>query len=127
MNIRLISSGKSAVLGGQINADLYVDCRVIHNPYRDPVLGGLTGDHPKVQQWILTNNLEFLRALVKIIKLGLKTSSSRGSFTKDPLKPFTVAFFCLAGVHRSRGVKNVLGSMLKTDPELAGHKIEVIK
>jgi RNase adapter protein RapZ len=122
MLVRLISSGKSAVLGGQINADLYIDCRVMVNPFRDPKLGGKTGDDPEVQSWIVKENHEFVRAVVKLIELGLTTAPSRNSF-KQEAKPFTVCFFCLAGVHRSRGTKNVLGNILKQ----RGHQVEVVK
>lgn len=122
MLIRLISSGKSAVLGGQINADLYIDCRVIVNPHRDPVIGGYTGDTPELQSWLAKENPEFLRAAVKLIELGVKTAPSRNSF-KAETKPFTVCFFCLAGVHRSRGSKHVVGNILKQ----RGHQVEVVK
>jgi RNase adaptor protein for sRNA GlmZ degradation len=121
--IRLISAGKSAVLGGQINADCYIDCRVIVNPHRDPVIGHLTGDHPQVQSWLAKENFEFLRAASKLIKLGVATAPSRNSFKSGGIeKPFTVCFFCLAGVHRSRGSKHVVGNMLKQE----GYQVEVV-
>jgi RNase adaptor protein for sRNA GlmZ degradation len=122
MNVRLISSGKHAVLSGQINADLYIDCRVVRNPHRDPEIGGLTGDSPKVQSWMAKENPEFLRSVVKLIELGLLTADTRNSFKGDSLKPFTVCFFCLAGVHRSRSAKHVAGNILKQ----RGHQVEVI-
>lgn len=136
--IRLLSTGKSAVLSGQINADLYVDCRVIRNPHRDPAIGHLNGDDPKVQAWLVKENFAFLRAVLTLIKLGLETAPSRNSFREagngsalvlegSSGKPFTVAFFCLAGVHRSRGSKNVIASMLKSDEALKGWEVEVIK
>jgi RNase adaptor protein for sRNA GlmZ degradation len=124
--IRLVSTGKAAVLGGQINADLYVDCRVMRNPFRDPVLGGKTGDDPQVQAWILKENFQrFVRPVIRMIELGIETSDTRNSFKRDGSKPFTVAFFCLAGVHRSRGTKNVVGTILKQEhPEW---EVEVVK
>jgi UPF0042 nucleotide-binding protein len=121
--IRLVSSGKSAVLSGQINADLFIDCRVVHNPFRDPHLGGKTGDDPQVQTWMAKENSEFLRASSKMIELGLKTADTRNSFKRDGDKPFTVVFFCLAGVHRSRASKNVIGNILKQK----GYDVEVVK
>jgi RNase adaptor protein for sRNA GlmZ degradation len=135
MLIRLISAGKSAVLGGQINADLYLDCRVVRNPFRDPVLGGKTGDDLEVQAWMVKENPEFLRAAVKLVELGKITAPSRNSFKErgngsallvpDSTggKPFTVCFFCLAGIHRSRSAKHVVGNMLRQ----RGHQVEVVK
>jgi RNase adaptor protein for sRNA GlmZ degradation len=125
MLIRLISAGKAAVLGGQINADLYLDCRVVWNPHRDATLGHLTGDTPEVQSWMAKENPEFLRAATKMVELGVQTSNTRNSFkaSKDPLRPFTVCFFCLAGVHRSRSAKHVVGNMLRQ----RGHQVEVVK
>lgn len=127
MLIRLISSGKQSAIQAAalsaISADLYLDCRVMRNPFRDPTLGGLTGDDHQVQSWIVKENHEFVRACVKLIELGLETASSRNSFKRDTLKPFTVCFFCLAGVHRSRGSKHVVGNVLKQ----RGHQVEVVR
>lgn len=118
--IKLISAGKTAVLSNSVSADLYLDCRVIWNPYRDPVLGGLTGDDPKMQEWIRDKNADMVAAYKTAILTGNQTRSSRNS-GKDPSKPFTVCFFCLAGVHRSRGMKNVIGQ----DLQAAGYEVEV--
>lgn len=126
MVIRLLSAGKSAIcggIGGLIDADYYVDCRIVHNPFRDPQIGHLNGDASEVQTWMVKTNSEFLRAAVRNIELGVETSKSRNSFKRDPLKPFTVCFFCLAGVHRSRAAKNVVGNMLKQ----RGYQVEVVR
>ncbi len=140
MIIRLISSGKSSVLSGKINADHYIDCRVVSNPFRDPHLGGKTGDDPEVQTWMAKENSEFLRSAVKMIELGVKTAPTRNSFkgfntlpiegaipigvdSLEAPKAFTVCFFCLAGVHRSRASKNVVANMLKQK----GYQVEVVK
>ncbi len=112
----LMSAGKSAVLSGAIAADLYIDCRVIWNPFRDPVLGGLTGDHAAVQHWLREKNGEFISSVKQIINLGLATRATRNSGKNSD--SFTVCFFCLAGVHRSRGMKNVIGQDFKGDFEV---------
>jgi RNase adaptor protein for sRNA GlmZ degradation len=124
MNIRLLSTGKASVLGASllsnIDADCYIDCRVVRNPHRDPAIGHLTGDSKEVQAWMAKENPEFLRAAVKLIELGVQTAPTRNSFkAKD--KPFTVAFFCLAGVHRSRSAKHIVGNILKQK----GYQVEV--
>lgn len=131
--LRLMSSSKGQVLTGQIAADLYIDCRVMINPHRDQEIGHLTGDHPAVQQWIVENNQPFIDAVLALIALGLNTASSRNSFKRagDVVvpgdyptsgKPFTVCFFCLAGVHRSRGTKHVVAKYLKAQ----GLEVEVL-
>lgn len=122
MKIRLISSGKADVLGGKTAADLYIDCRGMVNPYRDPVLGGKSGDDPVVQEWVREHNSGYVGAAVEMIYTAYKTAASRNSFKRDPLKPLTVCFFCMAGVHRSRGMKNVVGSVLG---EMVGLKDQV--
>jgi RNase adaptor protein for sRNA GlmZ degradation len=119
--IRLLSAAKSSVLGGQVDADLYVDCRIMWNPFRDPVLGRLTGDAPEVQDWIKRENKPVITAIVDLIDTGLKTRGTRNS-GRNNSKPFTVCFFCLAGVHRSRGMKHVIGSILKA----GGEEVEVV-
>jgi RNase adaptor protein for sRNA GlmZ degradation len=108
--IRLVSCGKSQVTQG-MPASLYLDCRIIHNPYRDPILGGKTGDDPVVQDWLRTKNAHVVELFIRLIQQGLLTSGTRNS-GRDASKPFTVCFFCLAGVHRSRGMKHVIAQEL---------------
>lgn len=121
MKLVLMSSGKSAVLSGQVNADLYIDCRGIFNPFR--VFPHKTGDDPEVLEWMKSNNQDYIEAAIKMVKTALETAPSRNSFRagsssqekriglQDASKPLTVCFFCLAGVHRSRAMKNILGSL----------------
>ena len=122
MKIALISSGKNAVLSGQVPADLYIDCRGMVNPFRDPVIGGKTGDDPEVQAWIKEKNHFYVTAATDMIRIAEKTASTRNSFKAAPAKPLTVCFFCLAGVHRSRGMKNVVGANLKS----MGFDVEIV-
>ena len=113
MKIILASTGKGSVLSGQFPADLYIDCRGMVNPFRDPTLEGLTGDDKLLQDWIKAKNQPYIQAAINMIETALATAPSRSSF-KAKEKPLTVAFFCLAGVHRSRGLKNVVGEALKS-------------
>lgn len=125
MKIVLMSCGKSQILSQ--NASLYLDCRIMHNPYRDPVLGHLTGDDPKVQEWIKTQNANVIEAFMELIKTGISTLSTRDGGHRDPSKPFRICFFCLAGVHRSRGMKHVIAEILKAEIlKFKGFDIEVI-
>ena len=120
MKIILSSSGKSEVFSGKVSANLILDCRVMRNPFRDPVLGGLTGDDPKVQDWIRGQNKDLVGSFYQAIEQAAETLPTRGGHKEgDPLK---VHFFCLAGVHRSRGMKNVMGQVLKDK----GYNVEVL-
>lgn len=120
MKLVLMSAGKSAVLSGKVPADLYIDCRGMVNPFRDPVLGGKTGDDPEVQKWISEKNSPYVEGVLAMIETAIKSAPTRGSFQREA-KPLTVCFFCLAGVHRSRGMKNVIAKALKE----GGEEVEV--
>lgn len=111
MKIILASCGKSQAMSQE--ADLYIDCRGMINPFRDPELGHLTGDDPKVQEWIKDKNTAYVQACLVLIGTAIESAASRNSFKRSPGKPLKVVFFCLAGVHRSRGMKNVIGEELK--------------
>lgn len=109
--LQFTSSGKSDVLGGKISADLYLDCRVIKNPFREPSLGGKTGDDPEVQDWLVKNASQTIDAYEFLVRAGLGSWKTRNSGKSSDV--FKVHCFCLAGVHRSRGVKNVLVGRFK--------------
>lgn len=111
MTLQLSSSGKNDVLNGKISADLYLDARVIKNPFREPSLNGKTGDDPEVQQWLFDNANATLAAWSDLIEAGLKSWKTRNSGRSSDT--FRVHFFCLAGVHRSRGSKNIIAQMWK--------------
>lgn len=117
--VRLISCGKGEIEQA-VHASLYLDCRIMWNPYRDPILGGKTGDSPEVQDWIARENSAVVSMFLSLIKQGLATRETRNS-GRDPSKPFIVACFCLAGVHRSRGMKHVLAKALRSE----GIEVEV--
>lgn len=119
MKVILISSGKGQVLSGKVDADLYIDCRGINNPHRDPEIGHLTGDDPKVHHWLLKHNFSYATSAMEMILTALNSAQTRNSFKASPDKPLTVCFFCLAGVHRSRGMKHVVGKLLR------GSQVEV--
>jgi RNase adaptor protein for sRNA GlmZ degradation len=123
VKIILTSTGKSSVLrsaageasGPPFNADLYIDCRGMVNPFRDPILGGLNGDAKPLQDWIRLKNAPYVDAAVKMIDTALASAPTRNSFRKHDggEKELLVCFFCLAGVHRSRGLKHVVADVLR--------------
>lgn len=110
MKLFLSSSGKPAVLSGKVGADLFIDCRGMINPHRDPVLGGLTGDSKVLQDWIEQKNPDYVNAVLNMILVAINTAPTRsGGAGKVDLR---VHFFCMAGVHRSRGMKHVMAKLL---------------
>lgn len=114
MKLRLISSGKGAVLSGQVNADLYIDCRGIVNPFRDPTLAGHHGSSQVLKDWMRKNNSPYIGAAEDMIEVAIHTAGTRNSFS-DPNKPLTVCFFCLAGQHRSPAMKHVVAEDFKAN------------
>ena len=63
--IQLMNCGKGQI--GTVGASLYLDCRIMWNPYRDPILGHLTGDDPEVQQWIEKENDQLIGLFIAIL------------------------------------------------------------
>jgi RNase adaptor protein for sRNA GlmZ degradation len=110
MKVILMSSGKSAVLSSKVDADLFIDCRGIVNPFRHPELGKLGPDG--LLKWMFQENDAYIDAACVQVSSAFKTASTRNSF-KDPLKPLTVCFFCLAGQHRSPAMKKAVEVRLK--------------
>lgn len=117
-----ISAGKSAVFSGQVSADLFLDCRVMWNPFR--VFGAMTGDDPQVQDWVRNNNADLVASYKQVIKQALATRETRNSGRRDPDGGLKVCFFCLAGVHRSRGMKNVIAQDLAAE---GGYDITIVQ
>lgn len=115
MKLVLKSSGKAAVLSGKVDADLFIDCRGMVNPFRDPVLGGLHGSDPKLIEWMKDKNADYVQGACQMIDTALTTASTRNSFKSSPEKPLTVCFFCLAGQHRSPALKHVVAEFAKED------------
>lgn len=112
MTIRLISSGKTGVLTGKVNADLYIDCRGIVNPFRDSKL--MAGGQDALNAWMWEKNAGYIEAAHEMVKTAYATAGTRNSFS-DPNKPLTVCFFCLAGQHRSPAMKRAVYGLLKGD------------
>ena len=111
MKMIFSSSGKAVVFAGSVSANLLIDCRIIKNPFREASLAGKTGDDPEVQKWLMSNAPVTLEAMRSLIYEGLGSFKTRNSGKNA--KEFRVHFFCLAGVHRSRGCKNVLATYFR--------------
>lgn len=113
--VQLSSSGKSEV--GKMDCDLYIDCRGITNPFRDPVMGKLHGSDPQLIKWMEEQNPAYIEAALSMIDKAIETRPTRNS-GKDPEKPLRVRFFCLAGQHRSPAMKMAVLKRLSI-PEMA--------
>lgn len=95
-------------------ADLYLDCRPLPNPFHDKMVGGLSGDSPATQDWMLQRAQPFLKSFYQQVVDGLIRIPSRRQGDGDPFsKPYTICLLCAHGIHRSRAMKHILGAKLK--------------
>lgn len=119
--VTLVSCGKMSVFqkAPGFNPDLVIDCRGIRNPYRDPKLGGKTGNDPEVIEWVRVENASYVDAAIQQILTAIETAPTRGGGAGKAR--LVVAFFCLAGQHRSPAMKNVCAARLKQ----LGYQVEV--
>lgn len=97
-------------------ADHYLDCRPIPNPIFVPELSGLTGDDPRVWDWMWAHAPGFISSFKTQIVKGLEQIPNRRSGKADPYAdPYVVCFLCAHGIHRSRSMKHIIGNLLKAD------------
>lgn len=115
LRIRLISFGWKG--NDRPSADLYLDCRAMHNPaLHSTATLSSTGDDPKMIQWVMEDedNIRLAQAFVQVINIALKQIMDRRRGEEKPYaRPFTVACACAYGVHRSRSMKHTIGYALK--------------
>lgn len=86
-------------------ADLVIDVRFLPNPYFVEELRPLTGNEPKVREYVL--NQEETRAFLKHLFAFLDFLLPR--FQREGKTHLTVAIGCTGGQHRSVVIANVLG------------------
>lgn len=118
--LTLISTGVKS--GPLPKADLYLDCRVIRNPFHVPELKGASGDDAKVQKWVMEANPEIYKRFVETVDDLIDTLPARRQGEQPFERPVVVCFMCAHGVHRSRAMKNLVGYALQARKDL---KVEV--
>jgi UPF0042 nucleotide-binding protein len=109
MTVTLLSFGYS--FGIPFEADLLLDVRFLPNPYFIEDLKRLTGEDPKVVEYILQweETKEFLRRLQEFIRFLLPL------YLKERKTHLTIAVGCTGGRHRSIVIVNRLAEMLRDE------------
>lgn len=119
LKLVLISAGVKS--GPLPPADLYLDCRGIPNPVYASGLGGGTGDDKHIQDWVKTHAKVEMNLFTEQIIASIPQIKTRRNHDTDPFaKPYTVAFLCAHGIHRSRSMKNLIAQRLKGMTKLGG-------
>ena len=109
MTVTLLSFGYS--FGIPFEADLLMDVRFLPNPYFVEELKRLTGDHPKVAEYVLQweETKEFLRHIQELIRFLLPL------YERERRTHLTIAVGCTGGRHRSIVIVNHLAEMLRDE------------
>jgi UPF0042 nucleotide-binding protein len=109
MTVTLLSFGYS--FGIPFEADLLLDVRFLPNPYFIEDLKRLTGEDPKVVEYILQweETKEFLQRLQEFIQFLLPL------YMKERKTHLTIAVGCTGGRHRSIVIVNRLAEMLRDE------------
>lgn len=127
VKLRFINSGWKACLVPSINtdesdkqnlllpkADLYLDCRVIPNPFLVKGVGSFTGENPIVQQWVLEHGQLFISSFSQLITDGIAQIPTRRKGKDDPFAaPYVICTMCAHGIHRSRAMKHLLADRFR--------------
>jgi UPF0042 nucleotide-binding protein len=107
MTITLLSFGYS--YGIPLEADLLVDVRFLPNPYFIDELKSLTGEDPRVAEYVLKwdETREFLRRFRELVKFLIPL------YKKEGKSYLTIAIGCTGGRHRSTVVANTVEAYLR--------------
>lgn len=109
MSVTLLSFGYS--FGVPYEADLLLDVRFLPNPYFVEELKRLTGQDPRVAEYVLgwEEAKEFLRRVQEFIQFLLPLYEREGK------TQLTIGIGCTGGRHRSIVIANRLAEMLRED------------
>lgn len=104
--VNLLSFGFSH--GLPFNADLVMDVRFLKNPFFIPEMKGLTGEDPKVTDYIMNSGDSslFVSKFLNLIRFLLPL------YEKEGKAYLTIAVGCTGGRHRSVAVANEIGKAL---------------
>ncbi len=106
LRISIVSFGYK--YGIPMDSDLVFDVRFLPNPYYDPSLRCLTGNDPKVEEFVLSSQVtnEFMKKFFSLIEFLIPEYSKEGKST------LTIAIGCTGGQHRSIVIANHLEEYL---------------
>jgi UPF0042 nucleotide-binding protein len=107
MRIRLISFGFGA--GIPLEADVVIDVRFLPNPFYVEELKLLTGEDPKVAQYVLSNQVtqEFLARFIDLLYFFIP------HYQQERRSYLTIAVGCTGGRHRSVAIVEELSHKLR--------------
>jgi len=108
LKISLLSFGYK--LGIPVDVDMVFDVRFLRNPHFVPELQPLTGEHHKIQQFVLQNKegKEFLGHLRELFAFLLPL------YEREQRSYLTIAFGCTGGRHRSVAMALHMRDLFKT-------------
>lgn len=86
-----------------------VDVRFLPNPFYDPVMRTLTGNDPKVRDFVLGQDItqRFLRSWFEMLDVVMPGYVAEGK------AQLSIAVGCTGGQHRSVAIANATGEYLK--------------
>lgn len=94
--------------GMPVEADLMIDVRFLPNPFYDPEMRTLTGNDPKVRDYVLGNKVtvEFLKAWYDLLDIVMPGYIAEGK------SQLSIAVGCTGGQHRSVAIANATAKRL---------------
>lgn len=107
LDVRVFSFGFKHGLPAE--ADLMVDVRFLPNPFYDPVMRTLTGNDPKVRDFVLGQDItqRFLKSWFEMLDVVMPGYVAEGK------AQLSIAIGCTGGQHRSVAIANATGEYLK--------------
>jgi UPF0042 nucleotide-binding protein len=107
LDVRVFSFGFKHGLPAE--ADLMVDVRFLPNPFYDPVMRTLTGNDPKVRDFVLGQEItqKFLGSWFEMLDVVMPGYVAEGK------AQLSIAVGCTGGQHRSVAIANATGEYLK--------------
>lgn len=95
--------------GMPVEADLMIDVRFLPNPFYDPEMRPLTGNDPKVRDYVLGQAItqEFLKAWYHLLDVVMPGYITEGK------AQLSIAVGCTGGQHRSVAIANATATYLK--------------
>lgn len=108
LRIMVVSFGYK--YGLPMDSDLVIDVRFLPNPHYDPVLGPMTGNDRKIQEYVLDSpaSKEFVSKFFDMVEFLVP------QYIKEGKTSLTIAIGCTGGVHRSVALANQLTNHLNS-------------
>ncbi len=99
--------------GIPMDADLMMDVRFLPNPYYVSELRGLTGEDPKIREFLFSSDKELMQNF--LARYGDLLKYILPKYIEEGKTHLVIGIGCTGGQHRSVLVANEIGSKLKAD------------